>query len=752
MRLVRPAVLAAVVLALGVTAGAARSSLIAPTGLHAFMLRGDEPLRTAFSRTPSFAWNPVPGAVHYEFELSLSTTFRDNSVVFADLNAPTPVEAPALTLPWITGNPHSLYARVRAVTPTGATPWSTAFGFDMVPPPPPTPLGSYPGVLRWTQVDGALAYQVWLLDARKIETVNTNVMDEREYYTFHHDLTWTGTVHWRVRAMRSDTFAQRINGIPAVQYGAWSPIYTSTNSPFAAGPIQLTGTVSDVFSDGTNTAPAQGLMPAFMWTGDQSLSGVPAELYRVYVFTDSQCLNRVFTSAVIGSQAYAPRPFGPLKLPATAKLLATARGSYLGDGTEPPNYTFDGEKITTKEADPPATPTTAAPGSPGNTSSGTTSPPSSSSSSPPSSSAGSTGPAPGTLSVTGNFGAPIDLWDVNWPGSGYYWTVVPVAAVPDPSDPTGSNLIYQDLELPQDACAAGRIMRFGKASLPSLTSSGDLFATGLSAAGRLTSAVHTTRFYGEPLVSWTTAPGADAYEVQWSKSRYPFTPEPYASGATGYMTTSTALVLPVGPGIWWYRVRGFDYSLPTGAQQMSWSDPARLVVAKPSFKIIGGRPSAKPAKPASSSRPTAPSTPAGGMRRATGDGFTLDLPATWTSIAAKDSLLTFFYKDPAGRANVNVLRASGRAGRSFAQWSADLVAQDKDVVHVTPSASVVTLPGGRAVRLDLTDKFRSTPIREIQYVVDAGPIAYIVTFAAPAASYASEAALFGRMIATFRRS
>jgi hypothetical protein len=247
------------------------------------------------------------------------------------------------------------------------------------------------------------------------------------------------------------------------------------------------------------------------------------------------------------------------------------------------------------------------------------------------------------------------LWDTDWPSSGYYWTVIPVAAQPPgslsssvgaagakPGDTVlpvtnssgfnvgdtitigaganqesatitavntsqftlaakltfghgggeavtrgnGSNLVYQDLELPQDVCAAGRVMRFGKASEPSLTSSGDLFATGLSSSGRLTSALHTTAFYGQPLVSWTPALGAEAYEVQWSKSRYPFVPQPTSSGANGFMTASTSMVLPVGPGIWWYRVRGFDYSLPTGAQQMSWSDPARLVVAKPSFKIL----------------------------------------------------------------------------------------------------------------------------------------------------------------------
>jgi hypothetical protein len=44
-------------------------------------------------------------------------------------------------------------------------------------------------------------------------------------------------------------------------------------------------------------------------------------------------------------------------------------------------------------------------------------------------------------------------------------------------------------------------------------------------------------------------------------------------------------VLPVGPGTWYYRVRGIDFNLPEGVQQMGWSDPEKLVVAKPKFRL-----------------------------------------------------------------------------------------------------------------------------------------------------------------------
>ena len=149
----------------------------------------------------------------------------------------------------------------------------------------------------------------------------------------------------------------------------------------------------------------------------------------------------------------------------------------------------------------------------------------------------------------------------------------------------GTAVLYQDLDLPQDACASGRVMRFGISSEPSLTTGQDPFVTGLSATGRLTSAASTSAFYGQPLVAWTPALGAQNYQVQWSQkpigasSAYPF------KAAGSIMTTSTSAVLPLTPGTWYYRVRGFDYNLPTGVQQMSWSDPQQLVVTKPTFKL-----------------------------------------------------------------------------------------------------------------------------------------------------------------------
>ena len=165
----------------------------------------------------------------------------------------------------------------------------------------------------------------------------------------------------------------------------------------------------------------------------------------------------------------------------------------------------------------------------------------------------------------------------------------------DPVNRAGGSIIYQDMELPQEACAAGRVQRFGISSEPTLTTGAAPFATGLSPSGRLTSAATTPSFYGSPLIAWTPAFGADIYEVQYSKTKYPFKPEiDPRSKTTGQLTFSTSDVLPFRgaamAGTWWYRVRGIDYNLPTGVQQMGWSDPEKLVVTRPAFKISTAKP------------------------------------------------------------------------------------------------------------------------------------------------------------------
>jgi hypothetical protein len=195
------------------------------------------------------------------------------------------------------------------------------------------------------------------------------------------------------------------------QRAAWSPVYTSSNPPPATGELQLVGTVSHVFSDGSASSPAHQMMPAFMWSGDESEDGKAWELFRVEIFTDKQCLNRVYTGAVVGSPSWAPRLNGPLALPQDPTAFAAARSGYLGDGKESSSYTYDGAKLEPAEQQPPATPTTNVPGEvpafPGTT------PPGSAPADPGSgSSAGSSGGSQ-AVKVTGSVGPPVSLWDVD---------------------------------------------------------------------------------------------------------------------------------------------------------------------------------------------------------------------------------------------------------------------------------------------------------------------------------------------------
>ena len=608
-------------LALAAPAHAARAD--GPTGLHAFLLRSDEPRATAFARTPAFAWSPVAGALRYEFQLSTSSIFRESGIVYEDEAVTGPAASPPLALPWVTGNPHSLFARVRAVLPSGVTPWSSAYGFDMRARTLPTPIETYPGLLRWTPVEGATGYTVWYLFPDGTETkvnVLTNVVDQREWYTLHQGSSFSGKVKWRIRAFRR-IHGTRANGLPATSYGPWSPIYSTTNPAFTTGPLKALATASDTV--GTAASPdTHRLAPAFLFSGNTSLFKQTAELYRVHVFTDRDCINRVFSSPAIGSPAYAPRPFGPAG--ASPSRTAFVPGARVNAAT------FDGDAITPNEELGPFPPFTG--GKAPEPAAGT--------------SAAPTAPALGPTDL----GAPADFWDIDFDrGARYYWTVVPVG----PSSAGGAGLLgapaasgdksitvaggvfavgdaltigaapsqdkatvvsvsgttlglsnaltfahgpgevvartssstgsYRELELAQEACAAGRVATFGRTSEPVVTAAAAPYASGLSTKGRLVAASsRRVTFYGSPLVAWSPALSAGAYEVQWSRTSYPFRP-----AAAPLLTFSTSAVLPLRPGTWYYRVRGINFSLPTKAQPMSWSDPVELRIARPTFRVVG---------------------------------------------------------------------------------------------------------------------------------------------------------------------
>jgi len=314
-RLTVAGVLALLALTVSVQSAMAAPTLKAPTNLKGFLLRVNEPdslYNRTFPRTPSFTWSPVAGAKRYELELTTSANFAPSGTVWTGTTTNgTPVISPDLSLPWITGDPYSLYARVRAIGPDGRDGIDSAlYGFNMRWRDKPARLDpQFPGLVRWTPIEGATAYEVWFPDlGPRTFLTTTNVADEREFYG---SLVGDAAVNWRVRAVRK-LYGSTHNGLPPVTVGPWSALFTNLNPPFSVGGLNSVATVSDIVS--TPASPkAHELTPGFVFTGNYRWWGMPStvdpltDLFHVYVSTDIECVNRVYVGAVVGSPAYAPR-------------------------------------------------------------------------------------------------------------------------------------------------------------------------------------------------------------------------------------------------------------------------------------------------------------------------------------------------------------------------------------------------------------------------------------------------------------
>ena len=578
MRAARLVLLSVVLLATVVASAPAGTAT--PKGLHGFLLRPNEPQTHTFSRTPAFAWAPVRGAACYEFELATSRSFNESSIVWSNVSTdahsgkhcrpvrvkfpqatepaaegggsgeeaaaePTvkstvaPIRIPAvslnLVLPWFTGKPYALYAHVRSVTTGGASGWSTPFGFNMRWEDAPVPLATKPGLVRWTPIDGATGYEVWYgapgKIINKLVQTHTNVADQRDLYTFHLDDEWWQTVEWRVRAIRQVVGALP-NGLPAVSYGPWTGVYTTSNPGWSGGKLKLGFAVSDQVSAATTAGPHQ-LMPALTFTGDQALDGTPYRLFRTYVSTDSDCVNVVFKGSVVGGPAFAPRVNGPLRLPRSQTELDWAFDHVLPSAKNETakTYTADTFPLVSNE-----------------------------------------------VFEDDRSLLRVDLPDLDARTTRYFWTVVPVGIAVDEDS---GDFQYWDVESPQDACQAGRVATFGKESLPAITTSGSPYLSGLAPNGRfLAQAGKRPVVYSAPLIAWRPVVGASQYEVQWSRVTYPWRKR----GST--KTFATSAVLKMSPGLWYYRVRGLN-GAQVGTPAMTWSAPVAVKVARPTFQISG---------------------------------------------------------------------------------------------------------------------------------------------------------------------
>lgn len=583
-----PRPLAVLVLALALATGA-QAAEPGPSGVRAFLLRATEAERPThvFARTPSFAWDPVPGADRYEFELATSKTFAENAIVWSDSEIGGPLATVPITLPWISGARYSWRARVRAIVDGEETAWSTPYGFNVRAPGAPRSLSNgvnpQPGMVRWTPIEGATAYEVvflWELGQGKTKRIRTatTAADLREVYAFHNGIDWANVTFWRARAVR-EVYGSPKNRLPVVSYGPWSPRNRTVEPALSTGAITLAGAISrsrrgDVVNRTTSGAPGPGpheLSPGFWWSGVYgpapellgacpldlvaalSPSRISCPLFRVYVFSDADCVNAVHVGDLVGSPAYVPRLTPTLGLPGDLTTMQSALGVWLTDGSEGTVYDAGGTKVVatgvkTKEE-----------------------------------SAGPDGETPeGATAEEGASGSEEEvdrrngLWDNDWPTGRYYWTAVPT--VPRLA---GDAIEYREVAFAQDMCASGQVIPFGKTSRPiTIDESGIPFVSGLTPGGETTSAM-TVRpsFYGSVLAAWKPAPGAKRYEIQWSARLYPW------RAAGKLITAASAALLDLPAGRWLYRVRGLDETLP-GPSGLSWSEPVQIQIVPRSFDVV----------------------------------------------------------------------------------------------------------------------------------------------------------------------
>jgi hypothetical protein len=552
-----------------------------PTGLHGFVGHANEvaPDDHTYTEVPAFAWNPVKGASTYQIQLATGADFTDSKLL-ASSTVQTPVTSLQIQLPWMTGpaNSYALWARVRATVGSHQTQWSYPFGFNTssdgfhasanglpgnLPPTgcqlsrahwngSPCQMRDAPtGLIRWTPIAGATAYEVWFTDIGVKFRTLTNVADEREFWTLHPQAA--RTIRWRVRAIRYVSQASLPNTLPVVSYGPYSPVYTTTNVTTTANAAIKGKTVS-----GTTSGSSNQLMAGFSWTGNKLASDIayPNGLWRVYVFSDKSCVNSVTVGSIVGGPAWAPRWAQPLSLPTTGTALDT-----FASGGSPFTYAAQGnawtadltpvktaeESLQTGGSTQGTAPSGAATGSP----------------STPTTTAGSTA-TPTAL-------ASVDPGTVELPdNSAYWWTAVPVEIFED----AAGGITYQDMELPQDACAQGSVFSFAMQSMKATT-----YASGVHGNRVLSSA----SFSQLPVITWSPVLGAQTYEIQLSRR-----PEPFWKTAitqTAVVPSATLNLTKKDIGTWYYRVRGVNGNLGGTAIKLRWST-GKIQISGDLFQIV----------------------------------------------------------------------------------------------------------------------------------------------------------------------
>ena len=220
----------------------------------------------------------------------------------------------------MTGKPYAAYARVRAVNGSNqVSPWSTPYGFNLRWKDVPQQLPGYPGLSRWTPVEGATGYEVWFTNIGGFEkhvTMRTNAVDHREAYAFHDTPAWTSTIKWRVRAIRNGEASCTSTASRRLLRPVEPELHLDQPAAVRAAPGRRRRHERRHEQARRGARPRADPRPRLQRPrGAEHLLRSNFGLYRIYVASDSDCVNVIFKGAITGGPAYAPRTSGPLKLP-----------------------------------------------------------------------------------------------------------------------------------------------------------------------------------------------------------------------------------------------------------------------------------------------------------------------------------------------------------------------------------------------------------------------------------------------------
>ena len=333
-------------------------------GLHAFLLRANEPVA---GRSHLFADagvrldRAVRGADHYDCQLATS---RASSLVDAasyDELRHSPCRSRSPHPASVDDRQaHALWAHVRGVangktsrlehSRSGSTCAGARFP-QQVPAPE--------GLVRWTPSTARRAIRSgtptpghYNVHSRRSRTSPTSASTGRS------TPPTPRPIHWRVRAIRFiDARTCLQNGLRARATGRGARCSPrSTRRRLAARrcrPRTDLGHLDKAGSPPRHTSST----PGFAWTehrGAGDVGSVGSSLYRVYIFTDKQCVNAGVRPARSSARpAFAPRTVGGTFAPAAGhevpRLLGPGRRTSMTKGTTPHAFDATGAPVVSNE-------------------------------------------------------------------------------------------------------------------------------------------------------------------------------------------------------------------------------------------------------------------------------------------------------------------------------------------------------------------------------------------------------------------